>query len=628
MSRFLRLPTFLALGLLAALAMALAAFLFAAGSGGPVHAAVGGPVILGGDDLTDHGSIDGGGNLIDGWLYIRRALENISPQVTRAGNDGSVAVLGSGDSTATSGNAGAAYHFAAPQAGLGVSFHNGATAINQFFTDLTNGTVNPAIIVTAGSGASNDLNSSEGVALTNNAIGIANFVNSGGGLLSHGKRASRSYGWLSALLPGLSAVSTGGSGDLALTSAGQAAFPGITNANINAGPWHDHFEPQANFGGLQVLAIDTDDNDSQGNPRAVIIGGAQVTLPGSISLTPGTATNVVGTSHTVTATARESSPPAPAVGVTVTFTVTGDNAGATGACSPNADCTTDQGGKVSFTYIGTAAGTDTIEASFVDATETRQSTLVQKTWELPPPSIALDPPTATNELGTDHTVTATVTDANGPVPGADVTFEVLAGSQNVGAQGTCSANADCTTAANGEVSFTYTSDGVAGTDTIEACFLDQREQLQCTTATKEWGVPLGAANDPPVAVDDSATVFKDSTNNVIDVLANDSDPDGDTLTVTNVSDPENGTATVGSVKYTPKAGFGGKDTFTYTISDGTDTDTATVTVDVVAAPPKTGGAPSDGGSGALPWMAAIAGALALMGAGSGLWLAHQRRRVR
>ena len=47
-----------------------------------------------------------------------------------------------------------------------------------------------------------------------------------------------------------------------------------------------------------------------------------------------------------------------------------------------------------------------------------------------------------------------------------------------------------------------------------------------------------------------------------------------------------------------------------------------------AALPATGGEPSDSGAGALPWLAAIAGALALMGAGSGLWLAYQRRRVR
>ena len=43
--------------------------------------------------------------------------------------------------------------------------------------------------------------------------------------------------------------------------------------------------------------------------------------------------------------------------------------------------------------------------------------------------------------------------------------------------------------------------------------------------------------------------------------------------------------------------------------------------------PASGGTPSDGGSGALPWLAAIAGAIALIGSG-GAWFAHQRRRIR
>ena len=67
----------------------------------------------------------------------------------------------------------------------------------------------------------------------------------------------------------------------------------------------------------------------------------------------------------------------------------------------------------------------------------------------------------------------------------------------------------------------------------------------------------------------------------------------------------------------------------------TPTPTATATPTPTPAPtptpiaqlPATGGAPSDGGSSVLPWLAAIAGAIAVMGAG-GVWLAYQRRRVR
>lgn len=54
------------------------------------------------------------------------------------------------------------------------------------------------------------------------------------------------------------------------------------------------------------------------------------------------------------------------------------------------------------------------------------------------------------------------------------------------------------------------------------------------------------------------------------VLSNDSDPDGDPLTITATTDGANGTVSTDgtSVTYTPNASFTGSDSFTYTISDG------------------------------------------------------------
>jgi hypothetical protein len=91
------------------------------------------PVLLGGDDLTDHGSVDLSTStpiLEDGWIYIARSLENIALQVTRAGNDGSVAVLGSEDSVADHNNAGAAYHFAVPEAGANTASLSGTVTFH------------------------------------------------------------------------------------------------------------------------------------------------------------------------------------------------------------------------------------------------------------------------------------------------------------------------------------------------------------------------------------------------------------------------------------------------------------------------------------------------------------------
>ena len=89
-------------------------------------------------------------------------------------------------------------------------------------------------------------------------------------------------------------------------------------------------------------------------------------------------------------------------------------------------------------------------------------------------------------------------------------------------------------------------------------------------------------NNPPVAVDDSATTDQD-TPVAVTVLANDSDPDGDALNITSFNGVDNGTVVDNAnvLTFTPNAGFTGVEAFTYTISDGNGgTDTATVTVTV------------------------------------------------
>jgi len=92
-------------------------------------------------------------------------------------------------------------------------------------------------------------------------------------------------------------------------------------------------------------------------------------------------------------------------------------------------------------------------------------------------------------------VTATLTDLLGPNPQPDilVTFEVTSG-PNAGVMGVCSANADCTTDASGEVSFTYTGLGGEGVDEIGACFVNEVGSDICAQpVTKEWII----LNAPP-----------------------------------------------------------------------------------------------------------------------------------
>jgi VCBS repeat-containing protein len=76
-------------------------------------------------------------------------------------------------------------------------------------------------------------------------------------------------------------------------------------------------------------------------------------------------------------------------------------------------------------------------------------------------------------------------------------------------------------------------------------------------------------NNPPVAVDDTATTFRNSAID-IGLLGNDHDPDGDTLTVLSTGDPEHGTLSwVGeTLRYQPNLNYVGNDQFDYIIADG------------------------------------------------------------
>ena len=89
------------------------------------------------------------------------------------------------------------------------------------------------------------------------------------------------------------------------------------------------------------------------------------------------------------------------------------------------------------------------------------------------------------------------------------------------------------------------------------------------TSTAKAFITVLPVNDAPVAFDDNAETDQEQAVD-IDVLANDTDIDGDLLAVTGVTQGANGTVTVnadGTVNYTPNPGFSGPDMFEYTVAD-------------------------------------------------------------
>ncbi|MDC0657513.1 Ig-like domain-containing protein [Leisingera sp. SS27] len=104
------------------------------------------------------------------------------------------------------------------------------------------------------------------------------------------------------------------------------------------------------------------------------------------------------------------------------------------------------------------------------------------------------------------------------------------------------------------------------------------------TATATITVAVQPVQDVPVAVNDSATTAED-TSVVINVIANDTELDGEGLSVTAVTGAANGQVQFsgGRITFTPDADFNGAEQLTYTVSDGNG-GTATATVDITVTP--------------------------------------------
>ena len=115
--------------------------------------------------------------------------------------------------------------------------------------------------------------------------------------------------------------------------------------------------------------------------------------------------------------------------------------------------------------------------------------------------------------------------------------------------------------------FTYTPDAnFAGSEALTYTLSDGNGG----TASGDVLLTVTPVNDAPVATDDVATLSEGAIDVPLDLLTNDTDVDGDALTVTSVAPPSHGTLTqaAGSWSYTPSTDWNGVETLSYTVSDG------------------------------------------------------------
>ena len=248
----------------------------------------------------------------------------------------------------------------------------------------------------------------------------------------------------------------------------------------------------------------------------------------------------------------------------------GDPLTVTSATSPDGTVTINPDGSLDFTPNADFNGPTTIQYTIDDGNGGSDTATV--TINVAPVN---DAPVAEDDTGaTQEDVPVTFTAAellanDSDVDGDALTITAVGPSTN----GTAVLNAD------GSVTFTPTTD-FNGT----ASFVYSVEDGQGGSDTATVTITIPPANDAPIAVDDGPlSTNEDTPLTGIDVLGNDTDADGDPLTVTSATSPD-GTVTInpdGSLDFTPNADFNGPTTIQYTIDDGNGgSDTATVTINV------------------------------------------------
>ena len=261
----------------------------------------------------------------------------------------------------------------------------------------------------------------------------------------------------------------------------------VSGANAAGGSETTDVNGEATFcykgtnAGVDAISAYADTNNDNTQDLDEPTGAATKTYtPGpaaTVTVTPLTDTNTVGTQHCVTATVRDAFGN-PVSSVTVRFSVSGANT-ASGSTTTNAS------GEANFCYIGTNVGTDTIQA-FADTDNDgvhdagEPSGAATKIYvPRAPATVTMNPAADTNPVDSQHCVTATVRDALGnPTPGIVVRFTVT---------GSVSASGSTTTNAAGQATFCYIGPPLPGVDTISA-FADTDND-----GTQDIGEPSGAA---------------------------------------------------------------------------------------------------------------------------------------
>lgn len=323
------------------------------------------------------------------------------------------------------------------------------------------------------------------------------------------------------------------------------------------------YSPAQDFFGSETFRYTVQDPDGAIDTARVTVSIANVNDPPTAA--NDTYSDIAGgsVSNTLNVLANDTS--APDSGETLRIV-------SVGSPSQGGTVTIQNGTTLSYTPVVGFSGTESFGYTVGDGNGGQDSATVTVTVQSTnnPPTAANDSFSGIREDSSSNVLDVLANDSTAPDTGETLAIVGL------------TAPSDGGTASVGSGGIVYTpATNFAGTETFSYRVSDGNGATDTATVS----VTVDDVNDAPVARSDQFTIRKNTSGNILEVLANDGDVDGDLLSIIDLGVPSQG-GTVGvaggnALTYTPAANFAGTETFTYTIGDGRGgTDTATVSVQV------------------------------------------------